>query len=115
MPSQQYQALPVEEKLDEEQPSSSPHIRKWSKTRVAIVFLLSFLVSFTIVAATTRSLTRHTPTAEPSINDEDTEWLREHLTRATGDTYLLGVGKADITGFVDCSRSIFLWPVLIVN
>lgn len=68
--------------------------------RVTIVCFLSFLV-FTFVAATIRTLTRQTPIAKPSFDDENTEWLREHLTRATGDTYLLGVGKADITGCVD--------------
>lgn len=99
MPSfQQYQALPVEEKLDDEQLVVPPQISRWSKTRIAFVFSLLFLVSFTIVAATARALTRYSPIFESSVEDEDPQWLREHLTRTTGDTYLIGVGKADITG-----------------
>jgi hypothetical protein len=102
--SQQYQALPVEEKLDGDQSSNQPQTRKWSKTRIGLIFSLLLLVSFAIVGATTRTLTRQTPAVKTSIEDPDSEWLREHLTRATGDTYLIGVGKADITGYVDDSR-----------
>jgi hypothetical protein len=68
---------------------------------MALVFSLLFLLSFTIVATSARALTRQTPVTESSVEDEDAKWLREHLTRATGDTYLIGVGKADITGYVD--------------
>ena len=103
-PSQQYQALPVEEKLDGDQPSNQPQTRKWSKTRIGLVLSLLVLVSFAIFGVTTRTLTRQTPAVKTPIEDPDTEWLREHLTRATGDTYLIGVGKADITGYVDDFR-----------
>jgi neutral ceramidase len=101
--SQQYEALPVEEKLEDEQPSTTPQTPKWSKARMALVCSLLFLVSFALVAATARALTRHAQVTETSIEDEDEaaeSWLKEHLTRASGDTYLIGVGKADITGYV---------------
>lgn len=104
--SQQYQALPVDEKLGGEQ-SSSPPQRKWSKTRQAFVFSLLFLLSLTLVTVTARALTRPTPVSETSIKEQDKaaeSMLKEHLTRASGDTYLIGVGKADITGYMTNCR-----------
>ena len=98
MPSQQYQALLAEEKLDEGR--TIQQTRKWSKTRIALSFSLLVLLS-AIIALTTQASTRQIPTAKTSFEDEGDEWLREHLTRATGSTYLIGVGKADITGFVE--------------
>ena len=106
MPSQQYQALPVEEKQDEDPLNNPPPTRTWSKTRIAVGFSLLLLLS-AIIAATTQALTRYIPAAEESIEEDGTEWLREHLTRTTGDKYLLGVGKADITGFVDIHNGLF--------
>lgn len=38
------------------------------------------------------------PEAAPAVAEEHSEWLAK-ATRATGDQYLLGVGKADITGY----------------
>ncbi|KAG0650469.1 Neutral ceramidase 2 [Hyphodiscus hymeniophilus] len=97
MPSQHYQALPVEEKVDDDQSNPPPPSRQWSKTRIALLLSLLLLLS-TIVAIATQALTLETPAVDDLIDDEGTEWLREHLTRATGDKYLIGVGKADITG-----------------
>lgn len=109
--SQQYQALPLEEKLEDDQPRNPLHTPKWTKTRLAVAFSLLFLLSFTLVAATARALTQHLPAPETSIQEEDkvTEsWVKDHLTRASGDTYLIGVGKADITGYVK-KDFLFLW------
>jgi hypothetical protein len=102
MPSQQYQALPVEDKLDEGQPSTPSPVSKWTRTRMVLVLSLLFLVSFTFVAATARVFTRQSPNTQSTdvVEPVSEEWLREHLTRATGDTYTIGVGKADITGYV---------------
>lgn len=102
MPFQHYQALPAEEKLDEEQPSNPSPTSKWTKSRIAFVFSFLFLVSFTFVAATARVLMLYSSTTQSAdvIEPESEQWLREHLTRATGDTYTIGVGKADITGYV---------------
>lgn len=105
-PSQHYQALPVEEKLDDgQQPSSLAQTSRWSRTRTALVFSILFLLSFTIIAAAASSLTRHSnspnsATAESAFNDDDAAWVKDHLNRATDGTFLIGVGKADITGQV---------------
>ena len=42
----------------------------------------------------------------------EAEWLA-HATRAAGDQYLLGVGKADITGYVNCLEFKYLWLTVI--
>jgi neutral ceramidase len=108
--SQHYQVLPLEEKLEDEQPRNPPHTPKWRKTRLAVAFSFFFLLSFTLVAVTARALTRHPPASETSIQDEEEaaeSWVKDHLTRASGDTYLIGVGKADITGYVK-KDSLFL-------
>ena len=100
--SQHYQALQVDEK-DEYQstsPPKTPKTRKWSKTRIALAFSLLFLASLAIVAATAQAFkqNQHSQVSDPPFDDEAAEMLREHLARTSGSTYLLGVGKADITG-----------------
>jgi hypothetical protein len=98
--SQQYQALPVEEKPEVNQ-SRAHQKPRWSKLRIIMVLLLSFLVSCAFVLGAAKVVTRHA-SAEASMKDADKaaeSLLKDHLARQSDNKYLLGVGKADITGY----------------
>jgi len=111
--SQRYSELPVEEKTeDERQPEVRPHNSGWSKQSVAfivsILLLASFIFAYGATEFTGRSSKR--PAVQPVMGEA--EWLA-HATRAAGDQYLLGVGKADITGYVNCLEFKYLWLTVI--
>jgi hypothetical protein len=100
--SQQYQALPVEEKQEIEEgldiPVDKPRRRKIIiafcvalSSLVAVLLLLGVTALWTSSKSTSKSLPVESPTKFPDS-------LLEHEIRAPGDRYLLGVGKADITG-----------------
>ena len=93
---QEYEALPVEEKLDSEEPGVPVKPPRRNPTLVAFTISLVFLVSLVVVLGTVKAWTALTDTE--SIMDNP-EALLAHAARATGDQYLLGVGKADITGY----------------
>jgi hypothetical protein len=63
---------------------------------LAFTISLVSLVSLLVVLGTVKAWTTLTNTE--SIMDNP-ETLLAYATRATGDQYLLGVGKADITGY----------------
>jgi hypothetical protein len=74
----------------EENPVKAP-----KRILATIVLCITFL-SFGILYLTLGAVSLE-PAATQS-DDDYTSAFRDHLTRAGGDEYLLGVGKADITG-----------------
>jgi neutral ceramidase len=95
---QQYSELPVEEKLEDGQPEAPANNSKWSKRATLWVLSMLAFASLLLVIGT-GALSGRTPVYESPV--EESDWLA-HATRAAGDQYLLGVGKADITGYVNC-------------
>jgi hypothetical protein len=92
MPSNHhYSVVPRDDSSDdlEDNPVKAP------KRIFATILICISLLSFGILY-----LTLGAASIEPAIqsDDEYTAAFRDHLTRAEGDEYLLGVGKADITG-----------------
>jgi neutral ceramidase len=94
-PSHEYSELRVGEKLEVEHLDPLPKSSRWSKLSWACIFLLSFLTSFVFVVGVAKLLSRPIPPSKLG----DLEWL-VHTTRDADGQYLLGVGKADITGYV---------------
>lgn len=94
-PSHEYSELRVGEKLEVEYLDPLPKSSRWSKLSWACIFLLSFLVSLVFVVGVAKLLSRPIPPSQLG----DLEWL-VHTTRAADGQYLLGVGKADITGYL---------------
>ncbi len=96
----------MEEKTDEQQ-QDAPVVAKsfkWGKILVAIfIFFLAAAVLAAFVGKTTKPPSENIEStesfasaeAEAKIVQDDAEAF---LSRATGQQYLLGVGKADITG-----------------
>jgi hypothetical protein len=91
-PRRKYAALPKDDPLDdfEDNPVKAPKC-----------ILATIVICISILCAGILYLTLGAVSLEPAAvkSDEDyTSAFRDHLTRAGGDEYLLGVGKADITG-----------------
>ena len=98
--AQQYSEIPVEDKLDGVELEIPARTSRWSKKVVVGGILAAILVTVLLVVSL-GSMGREEPiqTTTNSSPLEDPDWLA-HATKATGDTYLIGVGKADITGYV---------------
>jgi hypothetical protein len=100
MGSPQYTALPLEEKMD---PASADEIVSpsltWKKPFLIVTGLISLFLLVSLVVVD----------VSPNVIYStliDNAFMRKKglLPKATvtGDQYLLGVGKADITGLVQC-------------
>jgi hypothetical protein len=92
----EYEPLPAEEKqaVDQEDTSITVKSSGWSRITIASIITLVSFVSLLAFLVTTKAWT-------PSVAEESVETpdeLHDYLARATGDQYLLGVGKGDITG-----------------
>lgn len=92
----QYSELPLEEKQGEIQSDSANELPRWRrKTIIWTVSLLTvaslLILGFGLGVLDTKVAKKNLP-----VEDANSEWLAR--TRAAGDQYLLGVGKADITG-----------------
>lgn len=103
MSEAQYSRLPKEEGEAEvivqtqESAQSSKIYRtalSWLAVLIATVLVVAAIVGW---VAPPSPLEKHNPDGIQK-DDMGEEWLRSHAARATGDQYLLGVGKADITG-----------------
>jgi hypothetical protein len=98
---QEYEALPVEEKLEFEEPEI---LVDQPRRRITILAFLVFILTVASVLAIVVVATVWTTiplAAEPPLVDspvDDPELFLEHAVRAPGDRYMIGVGKADITG-----------------
>jgi neutral ceramidase len=93
--SQEYSELPVEEKLEDEELETPVRTSRWGKKADAWGISTAVLAILLLVVGI-GAFTRKVPVDNSPF--EDQEWLA-HATRATGDSYLIGVGKADITGY----------------
>lgn len=108
MRSSQYSQLPSEEKEDQTEPQTPVTGARRSQLFIAIVTLLFTLALLTLVLGFSKSWNVQTEATSPTDPIDDSEWLRKFESRATGDEYLIGVGKADITGSVCQSYLEFL-------
>lgn len=109
--NREYQALPEQEKFDHEieaetQTQSLPtHPRSQGRSKkfyIAIASLIAVvLLAFVGIASSWTSSTDIPPDFADAVpmDDESREFLA-NLGRAGDQQYLLGVGKADITGLV---------------
>ncbi|CAG8951865.1 hypothetical protein HYFRA_00005669 [Hymenoscyphus fraxineus] len=90
----EYSALPVtEDRKDEDDNPVKPPKRLFA----FLTFLLALLLFAIAVIVLGRSHYSR-PAAESIVDQKVTEAFHDHLARAGGDEYLIGVGKADITG-----------------
>ena len=92
-----YEPLPAEEKLvDQEDTSFKIKSSRWSKKY--IVLIVTFVSLFALLPLLVRAKVWTTSVMEEPV--ENSKKLNDYLARASGDQYLLGVGKGDITGYV---------------
>lgn len=96
---QQYEAVPAEEKQELEKLHES--IKQSRRRRILTIFAfiliaLSSLAAFGLVSIWWKSPSLKLPSVEEQTHTE--RLFQEHAARAVGDRYLLGVGRADITG-----------------
>lgn len=90
----QYEELLAEETFDLHQPKAAKSIRQ-------TVFVVWVILCLTImVSAIGLAVTKPWVPESSSLMNEYAESSFVHASRATGDQYSIGVGKADITGFV---------------
>lgn len=101
--NQDYEVLPVEEKDGSQEGDDQADQPTWRKSLFITVVLmsLSFIILLLVFVGislvwTSNRLDTISLAAEPAANIAKV--LSEHEIRAPGDQYLLGVGKADITG-----------------
>jgi hypothetical protein len=98
--SQQYEALPVEEKAEDSVvPKTSV---PWGKILISVFISFLTLSALTVIVGN-RGLVQNQTLADTVKHDDATDKVAQeeaeaYLSRATGQQYLLGVGKADITG-----------------
>lgn len=97
MQALQYSELPTED-LDESRQVVVPVKTSTKRTPLSIagVALLFTAALVLVVVASSKLFAPKIVTSAV----EETEWLRDYRARATGDEYLLGTGKADVTGYV---------------
>jgi hypothetical protein len=95
--SQQYSELLVEEKQDEGQADSMVNDSRWGRKATTWTISMVALAFLLLLGLGIGTLVSRTPSEKFPAEDANAEWLA-HASRASGDQYLLGVGKADITG-----------------
>jgi neutral ceramidase len=98
MSSPKYSQVPTEEKVDDEQRNIS---RRSSRASALVLGLGSFIIlsSLVIFFLGFAKIDTVRNAASDDFANAGSESSHEYETRATGDPYLLGVGKADITGY----------------
>ena len=100
MPDPRYSAIPEEEKPDSaadehvKVSSSNPKLHNNVFLGFATCLVSLALILLVVGLVTIRTIQAH----DESPVFDDSQWLHSHETRAQGDKYLIGVGKADITG-----------------
>lgn len=102
--SSQYQPLPAEEKVsenDEQLPQVPVRKQRNNAVIALVVCLIAFASLFAFVGTvkTAEHSRSQQQITEETIEDDPTAYFLE-AARATDQQYLLGVGKADITGLV---------------
>ncbi len=101
----EYQALPIEEKSEHaaETPRISTRSGRSKKLYIAVVSLISItllaFVGFTTIWRSSSPAASPPPSLKDAVPvDEESRDFLSGLARAGDQQYLLGVGKADITG-----------------
>lgn len=93
----EYSSLPVTEdrKDEDENPVKVPkRLFVWLGALISVLLLA---IAF-VVLGRVDYLDYSAPSTESVVDQEATKSFHDHLARAGGDEYLIGVGKADITG-----------------
>lgn len=93
----------MEEKVEDDQDSSLPPTAaktNWKKTCIALAICLIGFASLIAFFDTKGSAQDSPEYATEEIAEDDSASYLFEAARATGQQYLVGVGKADITGFV---------------
>lgn len=88
----------VDEKLVDEPAELTPTSSRWSKKAIAFGASALLLSVSLLVFGGSKLMVKNTTDIETPVGEDQSEWLA-NAARATGDQYLLGVGKADITGY----------------
>lgn len=83
--------------VDPEATSAPVESSRWSKLSIASI--ISSITLLSVLAYFVTAKTWSPPLLEEPV--ENSEEFHDYLARATGDQYLLGVGKGDITGLVN--------------
>jgi hypothetical protein len=102
--SQKYLQLPVEEKVEHEALDTPTQRSRWSNKVTVLVASMLLIISLLVLGLATSKVTEAETklVIEPVTEADHSEWVAAEMgSRATGDEYLLGVGKADITGYED--------------
>ncbi|RAL63285.1 hypothetical protein DID88_004361 [Monilinia fructigena] len=92
----EYLKVPADEKFEDE-----PKIPRRRFLASALFFAFTGLVLFTALTLLVVGLAKvESVQLNREFSNTNSEWNHEnnHKTRAAGDKYLIGVGKADITG-----------------
>ena len=69
---------------------------------MAMIVSLLLVAALFLVAGTSAWVASTKPEAPKVTEASSPEQFLTQAARAAGDTYLIGVGKADITGYVTC-------------
>lgn len=88
----------MEEKSEDEELDAPVRNSRWGKKAAAWFISTVVLTILLLLVVGIGAVTKTVPSPVDNSPFEDPEWLA-HATRATGDSYLIGVGKADITGY----------------
>ena len=88
-----------EEKLENQTYGAPiPAQSKWSRKGLAFVVSLLLVAAMFLVAGTSAWASSSKPEVQKVAAASSAEEFISQAARAVGDTYLIGVGKADITG-----------------
>lgn len=93
----EYSQVPADEKVEDEQPKI-PRRRSLASALFFAFAGLVLFVAFTTLVVGLAKIDDVRPNNESPNTNFEWAYEHEHETRATGDPYLIGVGKADITG-----------------
>jgi hypothetical protein len=91
----QYSELPLDDKLEAEHVAPAPKRSRWGRLSLLLVAPLLLLASALAAVGVADLLSG--PNAQSPLGSFS--WL-SHVARAPDGQFLLGVGKADITGYV---------------
>ena len=107
---QEYEALPVEEKQELEEYHKSVTQTRRKRTFAIFAFILIVVSALSFFAFTFISNAAPSVGDLPVVEEEESipnrEAFLKHAVRAVGDRYLLGTGKADITGYLHILMSV---------
>lgn len=90
----EYSALPVLEDRKDEDGNPVKVPKRLFVWLGALISVLLLAIAFVVLGRVDYSA----PSTESVVDQEATQAFHDHLARAGGDEYLIGVGKADITG-----------------